>query len=134
MRRRLVVCGVLLGIAVAPSALAWDPPEWNRRAQAEDVGPTNPVVLPLAWALRVYGSTVSRVDGDRCPSYPTCSHYAFQAVQRHGPLLGIVLTAGRLISEADEAAFSPRIRVDGKTRVYSPVEDDLAFLRGPLEP
>jgi hypothetical protein len=49
-------------------------------------------------------------------------------------LLGLTLTAGRLVSEADEAAFSPRIHVGGKWRVYAPVEDDLAFLRGRLDP
>jgi hypothetical protein len=55
-------------------------------------------------------------------------------VGRHGPLLGAALTAGRLIGEADEAAFAPRIRIDGTWRIYSPVEDDLAFLRGRLDP
>jgi hypothetical protein len=77
---------------------------------------------------------VSRIDGDRCPSYPTCSSYALEALREHGPLLGLVLTAGRLVSEADEAAFSPRIYAGGQWKVYAPVEDDLAFLRGRLEP
>ncbi len=93
-----------------------------------------PAALPLRWAVRAYQSTVSRVDGDRCPSHPSCSAYALEAVGRHGPLLGVALTAGRLIGEADEAAFAPRIRIDGTWRIYSPVEDDLAFLRGRLDP
>ncbi len=99
-----------------------------------DAGSTNPATPFFSWALRTYRATVSRVDGDRCPSYPTCSHYAAEAVRRHGPVLGIAMTAGRLLSEADEAAFSPRILVDGGYRVYSPVDDDLAFLRGSLAP
>jgi hypothetical protein len=77
---------------------------------------------------------VSRVDGDRCPSYPSCSSYALEAVGVHGPVLGCVLTAGRLVGEADEAAFAPRILIDGKWKVYAPVADDLAFLRGRFDP
>jgi hypothetical protein len=74
------------------------------------------------------------VDGDRCPSHPTCSEYALEAVRSHGPLLGAVLTGGRLLSESDEAAFSPRILVGGQWKVYAPVENDLAFLRGSPAP
>ncbi|MEW6487302.1 MAG: membrane protein insertion efficiency factor YidD [Thermodesulfobacteriota bacterium] len=92
------------------------------------------MALPLMWAVRLFQTTVSRVDGPRCPSYPTCSAYAVEALREHGPVLGIALTAGRLLSDADEAAFSPRIFVGGRWRVYAPVEDDLAFLRGRLDP
>ena len=97
-------------------------------------GSANPLGLPLTWLVQAYRATVSRVDGDRCPSYPTCSAYALEAIERHGPFLGAVLTAGRLVSESDEAAFSPRVFVGGAWKVYSPVENDLAFLRGGLSP
>ena len=118
-----------------PPCLAWDPPGWRRAAPPPPRELVDgPAALPLRWAVRAYQSTVSRVDGDRCPSHPSCSAYALEAVGRHGPLLGAALTAGRLIGEADEAAFAPRIRIDGTWRIYSPVEDDLAFLRGRLDP
>jgi hypothetical protein len=74
------------------------------------------------------------VDGDRCPSSPTCSAYAREAVGEHGFLLGFALTAGRLVAEADEAGFAARVFVGGGWKVYSPVEDDLAFLKGRLDP
>jgi len=130
--------GLLLAVVLAalPGAASagWDPPGWRVESAAPSEGPTNPAVLPLEWALRAYQGTVSRVDGDRCPSYPTCSAYALEAVRRHGLLLGAALTAGRLEAEADEAAFAPRIFVGGRWKVYSPVADDLAFLRGRLDP
>ena len=114
---------------------AWDPPGWRLPPPREAVlGPTNPAVVALTWAVRGYQRTVSRVDGNRCPSSPTCSQYAVQALGQHGPLLGTALTAGRLISEADEAAFAARIRIDGRWRIYSPLHDDLAFLGVPLDP
>lgn len=127
----------LLLIATAPAQGAWDPPGWRRGEPAAPTraeGSTSAAGLALEWALRAYRATVSRVDGDRCPSHPTCSQYALEAVRTHGPLLGAVLTAGRLQAEADEAAFAPRIFVGGRWKIYSPVEDDLAFLRGRLEP
>ena len=124
---------VLLAPLVAGAA--WEPPGWRRAAADEaTVGGTNPAALALSWAVRAYQQTVSRVDGDRCPSSPTCSQYAVQALREHGPLLGPVLTAGRLIAEADAAAFAPRIYIGGQWRIYSPVSDDLAFWRGPLAP
>lgn len=139
--RRRVGLGIALAAALGLAAGAvparagtWAPRGWVRPASDPGAGPTNPASLPLGWALRFYRATVSRVDGDRCPSYPSCSAYAVQAVREHGPLLGFLLTAGRLVSEADEAAFVPRIRVGGRWKVYSPVDDDLAFLRGRLEP
>lgn len=137
MRSLLLLALWLLG-APSLAGAGWDPPGWRVQRPASDhgadVGPTNPAAVALEWALKAYRATVSRVDGDRCPSHPTCSAYALEAVRTHGPVLGAVLTAGRLQAEADEAAFAPRIFVGGRWKVYSPVEDDLAFLRGRLAP
>ena len=127
-----MVFALLLG-AVSPRA-SWDPPGWRAPPPKEEARPTNPAAPPLLWAVRLYRSLLSPVDGDRCPSYPTCSTYALEAVSNHGPFLGFALTAGRLVSEADEAAFAPRIFVGGRWKVYSPVENDLLFLRGGLAP
>ncbi len=131
-RLAAVAAAALLATAAAPARAGWDPPGWRRPAAAEPAAP-GPAALPVRWAVDAYRATVSRVDGDRCPSHPTCSAYARQAVSRYG-LLGIVLTAGRLQAEADEAAFAPRVFVGGRWKVYAPVEDDLAFLRGGLAP
>lgn len=131
--RRAALAAAGLAWWASPAA-AWEPPGWARPVAAARESSDGPAALPLRWALRAYQASVSRVDGDRCPSHPTCSAYAAEAMLRHGPLLGIVLTANRLIGEADEAAFAPRIRIDGAWRIYSPVEDDLAFLRGRLDP
>ena len=132
LRAATLIC-VLLAPLV--SGVAWEPPGWRLPSLRDaPLGPTNPAAVALTWAVRCYQHTVSRVDGDRCPSFPTCSQYAVQALSQHGPLLGTVLTAGRLISEGDEAAFAARIRIEGRWRIYSPLRDDLAFLGVPLEP
>ena len=127
-------CAVTCGVALAGSAWAWDPPGWRKPPAREESLVTNPASLLPLWGVGFFRTFVSPVDGDRCPSYPTCSAYALQAVGEHGFVLGVLLTAGRLVAESDEAAFAPRIRVGGQWKVYSPVEADLAFLGRGLEP
>jgi hypothetical protein len=73
--------------------------------------------LPIVFFQRV----ISPVDGDRCPSYPTCSAYSIQAYQRHGALLGTLMTVDRLFHEASEKEFAPTIEVYGVARIYDPL-------------
>ena len=127
---------VLLALALAAGgpAAAWDPPGWRRAPASEPSLPTSPAIfLPLR-GVEFFRAAISPVDGDRCPSEPTCSAYAQEAVRSHGALLGGLLTAGRLVAESDEPAFTSRVLVGGTWKVYAPVEDDLAFLKGPLAP
>lgn len=64
---------------------------------------------------------ISPVDGDRCPSYPTCSAYSIQAYEQHGAVLGTLMTVDRLCHEDGEAEFAPVIEVHGVRRIYDPV-------------
>jgi putative membrane protein insertion efficiency factor len=74
--------------------------------------------------LRFYQKYISPVDGERCPSYPTCSQYGLEAVRKHGALWGLVLTFDRLIHESDEVRIAPLIRVGDSYRCYDPVENN----------
>ena len=75
--------------------------------------------------LSIYRDHISAVDGDRCPSYPTCSSYSVQAFRKHGFVMGWLMTVDRLIHEGrEEAAVSPRILSDGKVKIYDPVENN----------
>lgn len=46
--------------------------------------------------LRIYQRVLSPLLGPRCRFYPSCSHYAVEALQRHGALRGSALTLGRI--------------------------------------
>src|SRR5262245_57398215 len=72
--------------------------------------------------LRFFQQVISPVDGARSTMYPTGSAYARQVIKRHGSLLGVVLTAERLMHEGNEGQVAPRIRKYGIWRVYDPVE------------
>ena len=51
----------------------------------------------LLWAIRAYKTAVSPLLPPACRFTPTCSEYAYLAVERHGVLRGSWLAAGRLL-------------------------------------
>ncbi len=96
----------------------------NRRPGAEDKGPSKSKANPGTWLASIYGKTLSRVDGDRCPSLPSCYAYSGMAFRKHGFFIGWVMTVDRLIHEADEPSVSPVVYHDGKLKVLDPVENN----------
>lgn len=71
-----------------------------------------------------FSNTISRVDGDRCPMYPTCSAYGMEAIRTHGAVIGIVMIADRLIHEANEMDTAPLVEVQGRNRYYDPLSNN----------
>ncbi len=48
--------------------------------------------------IRLYQMTISRgLPADTCRFYPTCSHYGYQAIYRHGVLKGGYLATWRVL-------------------------------------
>ncbi len=79
---------------------------------------------PFLWLLKIYQNFISPVKGDRCPMYPTCSQYSVEALQKHGPVVGIIMTADRLIHESDEPAYVPYKKVGNRYRFIDPLENN----------
>jgi putative membrane protein insertion efficiency factor len=54
--------------------------------------------LFILFLIRVYQSTFSRaLPADTCRFYPTCSHYGYQAIYRHGAIKGSILAIWRVL-------------------------------------
>ena len=54
---------------------------------------------------------------------PHCSAYALMALEKHGPLTGLMMTFDRLIRCGnDEIHLSPEVFVNGRRLTYDPVE------------
>lgn len=51
----------------------------------------------LAAIVRGYQRWISPLMGPRCRYYPTCSHYAVDALSTHGAFKGSVLSAWRIL-------------------------------------
>ena len=56
---------------------------------------------PVGWVLvalvRAYQMFLSPLLPAACRYYPSCSAYAVQAIERHGPLRGVWLAARRIL-------------------------------------
>ena len=51
----------------------------------------------LLWIIRLYQWLLSPLLGPACRYVPSCSEYAAQAIEFHGPLRGTLLAAWRLL-------------------------------------
>ncbi len=74
--------------------------------------------------IRIFQKYISPIDGDRCPSYPTCSQYGVEAVRKHGVGIGFVMTFDRLMHESDETRRVPLVKIGDRYRYYDPVENN----------
>lgn len=59
------------------------------------------LTAPIRWLIigliRLYQWVISPLIGPRCRFHPTCSHYAIEAINRHGVLKGGWLACKRLL-------------------------------------
>lgn len=73
--------------------------------------------------LGFYQEYISPVDGNRCPMHPSCSAYANEAFEKHGLLMGWIMTCDRLVRcGRDETKLSPTITLDSREYTYDPVD------------
>lgn len=86
---------------------------------------------PLRAAVRFFQTFISPVDGPRCRMYPTCSGYALQALDRHGPLLGTLLTVDRLLHEGSPEEHRHPVEVGGRLRYHDPLGNNDFWLNRP---
>jgi len=81
---------------------------------------------PLSAMIRFYQGPLNHLDAVRtgeCPMYPSCSQYGLHSIQKHGALVGWIMTMDRLMRcGRDETRLSPPVVVDGQLNYYDPVE------------
>src|SRR3954454_15043687 len=70
---------------------------WRRIEMVYDGGPVRMLGLMLRGAIRAYQLLISPAFPRSCRYYPSCSYYAAEAVERHGPWRGSLLAARRLL-------------------------------------
>ncbi|HEY3373978.1 MAG TPA: membrane protein insertion efficiency factor YidD [Candidatus Aquicultor sp.] len=47
--------------------------------------------------IKIYQKAISPLTPPSCRFYPTCSHYALQAIEKHGLIKGGVMATGRVL-------------------------------------
>lgn len=133
----IIIALCLPVVASAGASDRWDPWSVSEDAPAmltQADRRTSPVPLtrpertvaatPFLWLLTFYQKTIGPVNSGRCPMYPTCSQYSVEAIRKHGPVAGIVMTADRIIHELDEQNYAPLIKVGSRYRFADPVRNN----------
>ncbi|MBW1721787.1 MAG: membrane protein insertion efficiency factor YidD [Deltaproteobacteria bacterium] len=119
---RLAAFCILFSLLTLIHTAAWGGE--NRSAGSHESNLTG-TLNPGVWLVSFIWKHISAVDGDRCPSYPSCSAYSRKAFKKHGFFIGWIMTVDRLIHEGqEEYATSPAILSDGKWKIYDPVENN----------
>jgi hypothetical protein len=54
------------------------------------------LILPFIILIRFYQWVISPAMGPKCRFTPTCSQYAAEALKKHGPFKGLVLSIKRI--------------------------------------
>ena len=119
-----LIMGTSIGLGAGDSFEPWKFDEAKHRTVARSDARQGNISLPsqaVMGALNFFSEYISKVDGDRCPTYPTCASYSRQVVRKHGFFMGIVMTADRLIHEGSEMHYAPLVKVGGGVRYYDPV-------------
>ncbi len=121
-RTLITAAGAVLALLVAAAAAQAGPldPPWDFAGggQAGAASGGRGLLLGL---VSVWQGAVAPVDGITCPSEPSCSRYAAEAVRRHGALLGSFMAADRLIHELSEAEHAPLVRTPRGYKIDDPV-------------
>ena len=86
----------------------------------------------LVLLVRAYQWTLRPFIGAHCRFEPSCSHYAIEAVQRHGPVRGTALSAARILrcNPWTEAGYDPvPPQAGGACRCHPPAAHAAALPR-----
>jgi putative membrane protein insertion efficiency factor len=76
------------------------PREYPSEPRLRDLArtPKNWLRLPLLAIIRLYQVTVARgLPEGTCRFYPSCSHYGYQAIYKHGALKGAWMAVWRVL-------------------------------------
>jgi hypothetical protein len=102
-----------------------NPLKGTTKIEKGDSKPSKDVVKKVFSApITFWRKIMSRHWGIRCSHYPSCSKYSLLAIEKHGPIIGFVMTFDRLQHESNEARYSPVVVINGETRVLDPVENN----------
>ncbi|MBW1695668.1 MAG: membrane protein insertion efficiency factor YidD [Deltaproteobacteria bacterium] len=83
---------------------------------------------PFSAAVLFYRGPLNHLSAVRigeCPMYPSDSEYSIQSFEKHGMLIGWIMTMDRLMRcGRDETKLSPRILVNGRWKTFDPLDNN----------
>jgi putative membrane protein insertion efficiency factor len=109
---------ILVGVWAIIGQIAYNPTAYCE----SETSNKDHVQSPASFFVRFYQRFISVFDGNKCPMYPSCSHYSLQCLKKHGFFIGWIMTCDRLLHEPDEMHLAPMIIVNGNPLAYDPVQ------------
>lgn len=105
----LLVLGLGASALAAGGEGARDPllERWSRIPPEPPAPSGGATRLPARMLIRFFQRYISPVDGPSCSFTPTCSRYGLEAIGKHGLLLGIPMTAERVLRDHRPSAPAP---------------------------
>jgi uncharacterized protein len=89
-------------------------------------GAVKAALLPV----RLYQGYLSPVLGGRCPMYPSCSHYAVDAIEKHGAVTGWFMACDRLMRcGRDEVRLAPVVHINHSPHTFDTVAENDFWLK-----
>jgi putative membrane protein insertion efficiency factor len=132
-RIALLACFVTCLLLPAATAIGSDftmkgPREELSVAGKEDETVISSVGVAMHGLIRFYQIFISSAGGpDRCGFRPSCSHYAYQAIQEQGPLVGIMMIGDRQTRCNIFKEPGPDYPLLPNGKLYDPVSNNLLF-------
>lgn len=100
------------------------------RENVEQALETSCVKLAFLGSIRLYQKRVSSIGGpDRCGFRPSCSAYAYAAIEEEGPVIGLLMTADRLTRCNVFKGPGPDYTLLPYGKLYDPPSKNLLFDR-----
>jgi len=126
MAKGFLISVLVFLLAASACAQSWGP--WEAPEQKQTAFKAQPNALETA--IKLFQQHISKVDGPRCPMYPTCSAYGLQAVNKHGAVVGTFMVVDRLYREQDSKQISQRkIAKYGYIRFFDSLSDNDFWLQ-----
>jgi putative component of membrane protein insertase Oxa1/YidC/SpoIIIJ protein YidD len=121
--RRGIGLAVILGLLAGGIALAEEP--WSGDPQHpvfEEPAVQKPqrvlTANPFYFAFRVWAELLTKIDGRRCAHRPSCSAFAYRAIQRYKVPVGIWMALCRLMRGAESSSIRGLVPVAAPGGVY----------------
>lgn len=127
--RHLAATSLLISLLLPLTASATEATDWQPWDERMDVqhhqhAPEASQLNPLVLGVRFFQRYISVVDSPRCPMYPTCSAYALQAMDKHGPWIGMFMTVDRILHETNPLEQTQPLTGYERLRYYDPVSNN----------
>ena len=93
--------------------------------KAVPTGSVKEQIHPVLYPIKFFRKYISPIDGNRCPMYPSCSKYCLEAAQKHGLLMGWIMSCDHLVRcGRDEVKLSPTVLVNDAKLSYDPLSNN----------